>query len=137
MTWKDIDVKRGRVVISKSKVRSSRIIELAFCPPAQKWMALAKRLKARLPIPFQTRRRRLRRLKAVLHLPKWHQDILRHTAASNLLAYHQDAGKVAAFLGNSAGMLLRHYRALIFREDAEKWMSLNPRPRRRLRLPGA
>jgi hypothetical protein len=62
-------------------------------------------------------------------LKRWPQDVLRHTAASNLLAHHQDVGKVAAFLGNSAGILLTHYKALVEKEDAEKFMKLMPRKR--------
>lgn len=44
-----------------------------------------------------------------LGLTHWPQDLLRHTAASYLLALHGDAGKVATMLGNSSGILLTHY----------------------------
>jgi hypothetical protein len=76
-----------------------------------------------------TRRRYLRALRDYLRFKRWPQDVLRHTAASNLLAFHQDAGKVAAFLGHSAGILLRHYKALVFREDADAWMRIMPKKR--------
>lgn len=124
ITWTDIDLKRGRIVITKSKIRAPRIVDLAFCPPALHWLRLAKRLKAPLGLSYPKRRDYVRKLRKVLGFKRWPQDVLRHTAASNLLAYHQDAGKVAAFLGNSAGVLLRDYKALIFKEDAEKWMKL-------------
>lgn len=126
ITWKDIDLARGRIVIQKSKIRSHRIIDLAFCPPALPWLQLARKLKSKLPIRYSVRRSFLRRIRQLLKLKKWPQDVFRHTAASYLLAYHQDAGKVAAFLGNSAGTLLRDYKALVFKEDAEKFMGLVP-----------
>ena len=46
---------------------------------------------------------------AALGLSRWPQDLLRHTAASYLLALHGDAGKVATMLGNSSSVLLTHY----------------------------
>lgn len=55
----------------------------------------------------------------VIGLDKWPQDLLRHTAASYLLALHGDAGKVALRLGNSAGILLTHYNEPVPKEAAE------------------
>jgi integrase len=129
MTWKDIDLDRKRIVITKSKVRVPRIVDLAFCPPALEWLRVAKELKSPLPLTHVTRRRYVRDLRAFLKFKRWPQDVLRHTSASNLLAFHQDAGKVAAFLGNSAGVLLRDYKALIFKEDADRFMGLLPKKR--------
>lgn len=131
IAWDDIDLKQGRVVISRSKIRRTahRIIDLSFCPPALEWLKIAKELGSALPINFQSRRRAIRALRKVLRFNRWPQDVLRHTAASNLLAHHQDAGKVAAFLGNSAGVLIRDYKALVFKEDAEKFMRLLPKAR--------
>ncbi|MDB6017657.1 MAG: hypothetical protein JWR19_2146 [Pedosphaera sp.] len=127
--WSMINLKHSRIVISKSKLRHvpHRIIDLSFCPPALEWLRVAKKKKSPLPLTKITRRRYMRALRDYLKLEKWTQDLTRHTAASNLLAFHQDAGKVAAFLGNSAGVLLRDYKALIFKEDAAKFMELMPK----------
>lgn len=129
LTWDVIDLKRGRLRIEgdATKVRTHRIVDLNTCPPALAWLRVAEKLKSPLEIPHPTRRRYLRKLRDHLGFEKWPQDVLRHTAASNLLAFHQDAGKVAAFLGNSAGTLLRRYKALVFKEDAEKFMALLPK----------
>jgi hypothetical protein len=127
VAWDDIDLARGRLMIRKSKVRTPRIVDLAFCPPAGAWLKVAKDASSPLGLSHAQRRRYLRELREYLGLDLWPQDVMRHTAASNLLAYHQDAGKVAAFLGNSAGVLIRDYKALIFSEDAARWMRLLPR----------
>lgn len=124
--WSNINLSKGRIIADRTKTRTPRIIDLAFCPPALPWLKEAKRLQARLPIPNMTRRTWQRQMRDAMGLSRIHQDVMRHTAASNLLAYHQDAGKVARFLGNSAGILLRNYVNLTFREDAEKWMALRP-----------
>ncbi len=124
VTWDDIDLERGRIILRQTKTGRPRVLDLEFCPPALPWLRLANDLGSPLPLTPITRRRYLRKLRTEMRLERWPQDVLRHTAASNLLAHHQDAGKVAAFLGNSAGILLRHYKALVFREDAKKWMEL-------------
>jgi hypothetical protein len=129
--WNMIDLKHGRITISKSKIRHvpHRIIDLTFCPPALEWLKVAKAIKSPLPVSHGTRRRWIRELKTFLKLKRWPQDVLRHTAASNLLAYHQDAGKVSAFMGNSPGVLLRDYKALIVKEEAAKFFGILPKER--------
>lgn len=127
--WSDIDLKKNRIVLNKTKTRRHRIIDLSFCPPAIAWLNTAEKVECPLPLANVTRRRYLRALRGHLGLERWPQDILRHTAASNLLAHHQDAGKVAEFLGNSAGTLIRDYKALIFKEDAGKFFKLLPKKR--------
>ena len=128
LTWEDIDLDRHciRIEMERTKTHRHRIIDLSLSPPALPWLIVAKASQASLPIPYSTRRKFLRRLRGYLGLKAWPQDILRHTAASNLLAYHQDAGKISHFLGNSAGVLLKRYKALIYREEAEKWFALLP-----------
>lgn len=129
ITWKDIDLANKRIVITRSKTKHPRIVDLGFCPPALHWLKVAKKLGAKLPLGETMRLIYTRGLRNALGLKAWPQDVLRHTAASYLLAYHQDAGKVAAFLGNSAGILLKHYKALVFKEDAERFMAILPKPR--------
>lgn len=60
----------------------------------------------------------------VLGLERWPQDLLRHTAASYLLALHRDAGKVATMLGNSSDVLLSHYHEPVKNGDCGHfWLS--------------
>jgi integrase len=132
LSWDAVNLKDGIVTIdaAASKVRRRRIVHLQ--PAAVAWLKLAKELKADLPLAFITRRRYLRGLRAKLGFASWPQDILRHTCASYLMAQWQDAGRVAAELGNSAGVLLRHYRELVRREDAERFWKLMPQAPDRL-----
>lgn len=122
--WSNIDLERGmvRVDASASKVRQRRIVVLT--PAALHWLKVARQSGSVLPIAKSTRRRFIRKLRRVLGYQAWPQDILRHTAASYLLAYHQDAAKVARELGNSASVLLRHYTELVSKEDGERFVSL-------------
>jgi len=127
ITWADIDLTSGAIRIDAivSKVRQRRIVKPM--PSAIAWLRHAKQIGAALPVKHQRRRRFLRRLREYLRLRKWPQDILRHTCASYWLAEWQDAGKIAHELGNSAGILLRHYRELVTREKAAEFWSIIPK----------
>lgn len=114
--WDSVHLDRGIVIIdaAASKVRRRRIIELH--PKAARLLAEAKQLGATLPVGAIGRRRFLHRAMTWLDWPEWPKDCLRHSAASYMLALNRDPGKVSLWLGNSPGILMRHYVELV---DAE------------------
>ena len=122
--WRSVRIARGIVLIDAeaSKVRQRRIVPLE--PVCVAWLRSCR--GSRLPIPHSTRRRMVRDLAKRMGWESWPADILRHTAASYLIAHHQDAGKVALWLGNSAPILMRHYREIVSRQAAEEWVGLGP-----------
>lgn len=114
----------GKVVIdaAASKVRRRRVVDLH--KTADEWVKASK--SAPLPITRITRKRILQQARQVLGMDAWPQDVLRHTAASFLMAIHRDAGLVADWLGNSPSILLRHYRQLVTDSDAEAFWAIRP-----------
>jgi integrase len=120
--WQAVDLDRAIVTVdaAASKVRRRRLVPLE--PIA---VQLLREHRGRLPVSRATRRRYQSFACAVLGLDEWPQDILRHTAASYLLALHQDAGKVALRLGNSPGILLRHYQELVPANDSRRFWGLD------------
>jgi hypothetical protein len=128
--WADIDLDGCRLKISAqaSKVRRARIVEL--CPASVAWLRIARELDAQLPVSNDSRKRTQARVRDYLHLDEWPKDVLRHSAASYWVAETQDAAQVALRLGNSVGILLRHYRAAVTRETARRFFSLIPRGQR-------
>ena len=133
-TWEDIRFQSGTVLVhgENSKTRRHRIIDLK--PSAIRWLSVARSAGSELPIRQQPIRRELRRLRPVLSLDKWPQDVLRHTCASYDLAISQDFTRTAWQLGNSEKILLRHYYRVTDRETAEKFWSLLPTDQRQLEL---
>lgn len=117
--WAAIAPEHVVIAAQTSKVRWRRVVPLM--PLATHWLAKARLAKAELPLVPVSLKRFRRRLRDELKLAKWPADLLRHTAASYLLAHHQDAGKVAQWLGNSPGVLLRHYRELVTKEGAARF----------------
>lgn len=127
LAWGQVDTKAGtvRVDAATSKIRQRRIVHLMLAAGA--WLTEADKLGARLPIPQATRRKYQRRLRDRLGFDAWPKDVLRHTCASHWLAHAQDAGKIALELGNSVGVLLRHYRELVTAEEAKRFWAITPR----------
>jgi integrase len=124
ISWSDIDLEKGVVTVdaAASKVRWRRLV---YCTPgAAKWLGKAKAKNATLPIPHQARRRVLRSLRAKLGFVTWPKDILRHTAASMLMATWEDEGRVAATLGNSPSILHAHYRELVSKDEAKRFWGI-------------
>lgn len=124
--WPDVDLREAtiRIDASKTKTRTRRIVQMT--PAAAAWMKEAQRLGATLPMTHGKGRWFTRAMRERLKLKAWPVKLLRKTAASYLLAAWQDAGRVAEQLGHSAGVLLRNYRALVKRTDAERWLALRP-----------
>lgn len=124
--WKDINFVEGKITVnaSASKVRYRRTV--SPLPMALAWLQEARKLKASLPLSHSTRRRFLRRLRAVLGYAKWPQDCLRHSAASYWTSKIKDVGRVAYELGTSADILGTHYLNLVTQAETDHVWSIQP-----------
>ena len=121
-----IDEKRRIIILdaAASKVRNRRIIHLTDTAAA--WLAEARRLGCLDPVSATTRRRWIVEARKHLGFRTWPQDILRHSAASYLLARTQNAAQVAEWLGNSVDILRGHYKELVSTSDTNKFWALAP-----------
>lgn len=128
MEWSAIDWKRRRIMIDYtiSKVRSWGLVDLP--KPAVAWLKTCRKSKGRIAPKKTTLKRLRRKLREKMAWPAWPQDILRHTAASHLLAFHEgDETKVSAMLLTSPRVLHRRYRGgRITPEEAKKFLALTP-----------
>jgi integrase len=124
VAWEDVNLDTGTVRIQFPKVRKhKRIVPLE--PVAVAWLRPLVGNGAVCPSASTLRRWR-RKMREVLGVSEWPQDVLRHTAASFLLAKYADAGKVANWLGNSPGILLTHYHEPVSAADALLFWDLKP-----------
>lgn len=120
LDWKDINLQTSTIRVD-GKTRRRRIVHLD--------MAIVVKLKEHAkesgPVaPTHNVIRRWKRNQRAILGGKWTADVLRHTAASYLLARHESAGKVAMMLGNSEQILLTHYHEPVTKEDCEKFWNL-------------
>ena len=120
LSWTNVDLATQTLTVNEAKTRRRRIV-----PLHAKAVALLRACplqSGKLSPSNSTVRRFKRAARLALGLKSWPSDLLRHTAASYLLALHGDAGKVATMLGNSSAILLNHYHQPVKAEAcAEFW----------------
>lgn len=109
LPWNAIDLAKRTLTVDASVSKIHRRRKMPLPPKAHALLVWARAHGSALPVTHVSRRRFLRRLREVLGMKVWPQDVLRHTAATALLEKHQDAGKVAHWLGNSERILTRNY----------------------------
>jgi integrase len=126
LEWRDIDLARRCIVIgsAKSKTASRRVVPVTdnlalwLAPYAthegQVWAGTHEAFYAAQQAASQAAG------------VKWKANALRHSYASYRCAQTGDAGRVAGELGNSAGVVHRHYRELVKPADAERWFAVRP-----------
>lgn len=115
LKWAEVNLSTQTVTVNEAKTRRRRIV--ALHPKAVALLAACP-LQTGMISPHNTTVRKFKRkARLALGLAAWPSDLLRHTAASYLLALHGDAGKVATMLGNSSAVLLNHYHQPVKAED--------------------
>ncbi|NBV25466.1 MAG: hypothetical protein EBS05_26590 [Proteobacteria bacterium] len=126
LDWSNVNLTDATVRIDEhvSKIRRRRWVNLQ--PVCVEWLRLHLEPRGPVGLCSITERRHRRKLRGVMGWKNWPQDVLRHTAASYSLAVVKDAGKVAMQLGNSPGILLKHYHNLVTDADAERFWKLTP-----------
>lgn len=125
ITWANVGATTVTVDAAASKVRRRRIVQLS--ENAIEWINFARETEALLPFQINFRSHTLK--KAAEHLGfegGWEQDILRHSAASYLLAAWGDVGRVSKNLGNSPDVLLNFYQELVTAEAAVAFWNIRP-----------
>jgi integrase len=126
LKWDAVDLVNGRLRVDAAitKVRRMRWVKLpANCIA---WLKSCPRRRGRVAPSHSTLRRAIRRVRNVMKWKAWPQDLLRHTAASYLVAIHEEVNKVALMLGNSAKVLLSVYHQLVLDDDARAFFAIQP-----------
>ncbi len=139
MTWKDIDTRprdtapglvgygMATVSAAAAKVRHRRTVPLH--PTLLKWLEFCPRVehpkRPGMIVPFTRGDAQTNWLARRANI-EWIPDILRHTAASQMLAMHQNEYIVARWLGHSPQILFNHYFSLVTPEDCAAFWSISP-----------
>ena len=128
--WSHIDLANGHIRLSaaKTKTRSTRMIELpenlrAWITPYAKPDGLVCEVaSAKGEIEKLTTR-----IQAGHPEFRWKQNAMRHSWISYKLALTNDENAVSQMAGNSPAMIIKHYRALVPKTQAEEWFNINPK----------
>lgn len=129
LIWDDLDLNQKQITISgkAAKLRQRRIVDLS--PNLIAWlrpMAVARR-----PFVGKNWRRDFDKVKELAGFTSWTIDIMRHTAISHHLAYHQHEGQTAQWAGNSPDVIQRHYKGLVNAKEAKLFWSIRPDGKRK------
>src|SRR6516225_7191144 len=125
LTWNEIDSDANTIEVkaAKSKTASRRLITIQ--PNLRKWLAPYRTRTGRAcPVNLQPKineDRERAKLRA-----EWPQNALRHSFGSYHLAQFNDAAALALEMGNSPGVIFKHYRQLVKPKDAERYWNLRP-----------
>lgn len=108
----------------ENKTRRRRIVPVLPCLRA--WLTAWIPLNVDpCPLNFRWRWQRVREAAGIV---PWPQNVLRHSRVSYRLAQTGDEVTTAAEDGHSAAMLHANYKALVTREDAERYFGILPSP---------
>jgi len=121
LAWDDVDLETKTVKVD-GKTRRRRIVPLELKTVAL--LAACPLRRGSIAPSAGVVRSFKRAARAVLGWLAWPKDVLRHTAASYLLAAHKDAGKVALWLGNSEKILMSHYHEPVRNDDSGRFWGL-------------
>lgn len=122
--WSAVNLETGTVVVDGRKTHRRRVVALE--PVAVARLREHPLRRGPLAPSDSTLDRWKIASRRALGLRRWPQDLLRHTAASYLLALHGDAGRVALALGNSARVLLSHYYVPVSAADCGEFWGIVP-----------
>lgn len=117
LDWSEIGETHIDVKAAKAKTRSRRLVPVL--DPLPQW--LAPHRKDRGPIcPFENTENQLARIAADAGVP-WKRNGLRHSFGTYRMALVKNEQQVALEMGNTPGMVFRHYRAIAREASAVEW----------------
>jgi integrase len=133
LEWKDIHDNEIVVTAGKAKTRSRRVVDIqpnlkTFLAPYQGKHGSVLPVATEQETKGQPSRKRLERLRMKIEkeagLVPWKNNCLRHSFISYLYAETNDEKFTASQAGNSPEMVHKHYRALVTREEAERFWNI-------------
>lgn len=124
LDWGEVSPSRGYVEVRarKSKTGSRRLVPIQ--PNLASWLAHFG--KASGPVfPRARAEERVHEYAKRLGI-EWPNNALRHSYATYRLAVTADMARVAIEMGNSAAMIVKHYRELATEAEGKAWFAIMP-----------
>jgi len=128
LDWSEIDLDERYVEVkaAKAKTRQRRLVTISDNLAA--W--LKPYAEAKGPVTSSTNEdvfgERLKDISQASGIKEWPHNALRHSFGSYFFAKSKDENRTAAEMGNTPGVVFKHYRALVRNGDEEKYWKINP-----------
>lgn len=123
--WADVNLKAAKLAVTAAKEGTpvERLVEIP--PAAVEWLLLCDRTEKLVAPPWAQDRIRAfcRAARPVIHCAK---NALRHSYVSYRVASSGSVAETALEAGNTAGVIFKHYRRPVTKEDGQAWFALTP-----------
>ena len=127
LDWREVDLERGFIEVAAAKTKTAQRRLVTISDNLRAWLTPLRQLAGPVRLPEITYRRRFEEAVKAARIERWPHNALRHTYASNHLAFLQDAAKTALQLGHTEShTLFRHYRELVRPEEAKAFWQIYP-----------
>ncbi|MBS0661269.1 MAG: hypothetical protein JSR82_23885 [Verrucomicrobia bacterium] len=123
LCWEAIDFAKGVLVVPAAVSKVKRKRKIALPPNLLEWLAPYRGSSG--PIFAKDPRRSLAAATRAAGV-KWKRNALRHSFGSYRMESVKNAGQVALEMGNSPGIVLRHYHEIVSAEDAAEYWAIRP-----------
>jgi len=126
LNGEDVKLEERAIVVGQqvAKKRSRRVVEM--CDALYAWLSPKKALKGKI-VDAKEFRDNMEELRKLAEIESWPHKRLRHSFGSYHLAFHGDAVKTAQQMGHrSSDVVHNHYKALVLKQEAEKFWNLRP-----------
>jgi integrase len=133
LEWEMVRLEEKHILMPASITKTGRKRVVDIEPALDAWLSLQLRNGTPPVGPIVEKsnlRNRLRNLRGKARIAEWPQDGMRHTYASNHLAFHESLDRLLLNMGHSdPKMLWRHYHKAVLKKDATKFWNLYPKPK--------
>ena len=133
LEWEMIRLEEKHILMPAriTKTGRKRIVDIE--PALEAWLGLTIKNGAVTTGPIvesSNLRNRLRHVRTMAGIDEWPQDGMRHTYASNYLAFHESLDRLLLNMGHSdSKMLWKHYHKAVLKKEAISFWDLYPKPK--------
>jgi integrase len=127
--WQNIEFQTRHIRVGGeiAKTRSKRLIPMS--DNLRGWLLPYARPEGKiLPVSLQNTFRDLLHRACKMADVKWKRNGLRHSFGTYRLAHTGDAARTSLDMGNSPGVIFKHYRELVTKEQASVYWNIRPVP---------
>jgi integrase len=124
LDWSDVRFDGDLIEVTGAKAKTAQRRLVKMQPNLREWLLpVSKRAGKITPKDF---RQQFNETRQRADLTDWPDNALRHSFASYHLAHFNDAAALALQMGNSPGVIFKHYRELVRPKDAERYWNIRP-----------
>jgi len=128
LDWTEVNVRERYIEVkaAKSKTRQRRLVSIS--DNLAEWLKVSRGKKGRVaPSANQdVFGEHLKEIAQASGIKEWPHNALRHSFGSYFFSKSKDENRTAAEMGNSPAVVFKHYRALVTKEDQERFWAITP-----------